>query len=186
MVVHGIPGAYRVAEGDLITIDVGVTLDGSIADSALHVRRRRDRRATASGCSTSARTRSRPGSRRRGPATAIGDISHAVQHGRRGARASRSSAASSATVSAATTTRTRTSRTSAQPGPRAAALGGDDDRDRADDHRRRARGLRARRRLVDLDRGRLARGPLRAHRRDHRRRAADPDARAGVENVLLR
>jgi methionyl aminopeptidase len=34
MVVHGIPGAHRVAEGDLITIDVGVTLDGYIADSA--------------------------------------------------------------------------------------------------------------------------------------------------------
>ena len=34
MVVHGIPGAYAVAEGDLITIDVGVTLDGYIADSA--------------------------------------------------------------------------------------------------------------------------------------------------------
>jgi methionyl aminopeptidase len=34
MVVHGIPGRYVVAEGDLITIDVGVTLDGFIADSA--------------------------------------------------------------------------------------------------------------------------------------------------------
>jgi len=34
MVVHGIPGAYEVAEGDLITIDVGVTLGGYIADSA--------------------------------------------------------------------------------------------------------------------------------------------------------
>ncbi|MBA2461173.1 MAG: type I methionyl aminopeptidase [Actinobacteria bacterium] len=34
MVVHGIPGAYVVADGDLVTIDVGVTLDGFIADSA--------------------------------------------------------------------------------------------------------------------------------------------------------
>jgi methionyl aminopeptidase len=34
MVVHGIPGNYVVADGDLITIDVGVTLDGYIADSA--------------------------------------------------------------------------------------------------------------------------------------------------------
>ncbi len=34
MVVHGIPGQYQVAEGDLVTIDVGVTLDGYIADSA--------------------------------------------------------------------------------------------------------------------------------------------------------
>ena len=34
VVVHGIPGAYEVAEGDLVTIDVGITLDGYIADSA--------------------------------------------------------------------------------------------------------------------------------------------------------
>ena len=35
MVVHGIPGAYRVAEGDVLSIDVGVTLDGYVADSAI-------------------------------------------------------------------------------------------------------------------------------------------------------
>jgi methionyl aminopeptidase len=34
VVVHGIPGAYVVEEGDLVTVDVGVTLDGYIADSA--------------------------------------------------------------------------------------------------------------------------------------------------------
>ena len=34
MVVHGIPGAHVVGNGDLITIDVGATLDGYIADSA--------------------------------------------------------------------------------------------------------------------------------------------------------
>jgi methionyl aminopeptidase len=34
MVVHGIPGDYGVRDGDLITIDVGVTLDGYITDSA--------------------------------------------------------------------------------------------------------------------------------------------------------
>ena len=34
IVVHGIPGPYPVAEGDVITIDVGVTLDAYIADSA--------------------------------------------------------------------------------------------------------------------------------------------------------
>ncbi len=34
MVVHGIPGPYRLAEGDILSIDVGVTLDGFIADSA--------------------------------------------------------------------------------------------------------------------------------------------------------
>ena len=34
VVVHGIPDAFVVSEGDLVTIDVGVTLDGYIADSA--------------------------------------------------------------------------------------------------------------------------------------------------------
>jgi methionyl aminopeptidase len=34
MVVHGIPGTYRVEEGDLLSVDVGVTLDGFVADSA--------------------------------------------------------------------------------------------------------------------------------------------------------
>jgi methionyl aminopeptidase len=34
MVVHGIPGDYRVEEGDLLSVDVGVTLDGFVADSA--------------------------------------------------------------------------------------------------------------------------------------------------------
>jgi methionyl aminopeptidase len=34
MVVHGIPGEHRVEEGDLISVDVGITLDGLVADSA--------------------------------------------------------------------------------------------------------------------------------------------------------
>ena len=34
MVVHGIPGDYRLAEGDVLSADVGVTLGGFVADSA--------------------------------------------------------------------------------------------------------------------------------------------------------
>jgi methionyl aminopeptidase len=34
MVVHGIPGRYRLGSGDVISIDVGVTLDGWVADAA--------------------------------------------------------------------------------------------------------------------------------------------------------
>ena len=34
MIVHGIPTDYRAAEGDIISIDLGVTLDGMVADSA--------------------------------------------------------------------------------------------------------------------------------------------------------
>jgi methionyl aminopeptidase len=34
VVVHGIPGDYALAEGDILSVDVGVTLDGFVADSA--------------------------------------------------------------------------------------------------------------------------------------------------------
>jgi methionyl aminopeptidase len=34
MIVHGIPGPYRLERGDIISIDVGVTLDGWVADAA--------------------------------------------------------------------------------------------------------------------------------------------------------
>src|SRR5215210_4620837 len=34
MVVHGIPGLYRLERGDIISIDVGVVLDGWVADAA--------------------------------------------------------------------------------------------------------------------------------------------------------
>jgi methionyl aminopeptidase len=34
MIVHGIPGRYRLADGDIISIDVGVTLAGWVADAA--------------------------------------------------------------------------------------------------------------------------------------------------------
>jgi len=35
MVVHGIPNGYRAHEGDLVSVDLGVTLDGLVADSAV-------------------------------------------------------------------------------------------------------------------------------------------------------
>src|SRR5438876_1556543 len=34
MIVHGIPGPYRLERGDIVSIDVGVTLDGWVADAA--------------------------------------------------------------------------------------------------------------------------------------------------------
>jgi len=35
MVVHGIPGKVRLGEGDILGVDVGVTLEGYIADAAM-------------------------------------------------------------------------------------------------------------------------------------------------------
>ncbi len=37
MVVHGIPGAYALKRGDVISLDVGVTKDGWVADAATTV-----------------------------------------------------------------------------------------------------------------------------------------------------
>jgi len=78
VVVHGIPGAYEIAEGDAVTIDVGVTLDGYIADSAYtfgvgeidpETQRLLDvaQEALAAGIAAA-----RSGNR-------VGDVSHAVQ-----------------------------------------------------------------------------------------------------------
>ncbi len=78
VVVHGIPGAYVVGDGDLVTIDVGATLDGAIADSAytfgvgeidLEAQRLLDTCQEALGAGIAAAL---VGNR-------IGDISHAVQ-----------------------------------------------------------------------------------------------------------
>lgn len=34
MIVHGIPGRYRLERGDILAVDIGVTLDGWVADAA--------------------------------------------------------------------------------------------------------------------------------------------------------
>ena len=139
MIVHGIPGPYALERGDVISLDVGVTLDGWVADAArtfsvgppgalaqklLDGTSASLLRASSSASSATAwatsRTRSRPTPRRAG---------------------SRSCARWSATASGAACTRIRRSPTSASPA-RARLLEGDGARDRADDHRRRARRAR--------------------------------------------
>src|SRR5437868_9782943 len=37
MVVHGIPGGYKLSRGDILSIDAGVILDGWVADAAITV-----------------------------------------------------------------------------------------------------------------------------------------------------
>jgi methionyl aminopeptidase len=78
MVVHGIPGRYALEEGDLLSVDVGVTLDGYVADSAttLPIGRVGERaHELIDVCEASldaAIAQCRAGNR-------LGDISHAVQ-----------------------------------------------------------------------------------------------------------
>ena len=78
MVVHGIPGAFKLSRGDILSIDVGVILDGWVADAAITVpigqvspvaRRLLE---TTKAALFDAVEQCRPGNR-------LGDVSHAVQ-----------------------------------------------------------------------------------------------------------
>ncbi len=78
MVVHGIPGPYRLERGDILSVDVGVILDGWVADAArtfpvgpVSPVARRLLTATR-GSLMAAVEVCRPGRR-------LGDVSHAVQ-----------------------------------------------------------------------------------------------------------
>lgn len=78
MVVHGIPGPYRLERGDILSVDVGVVLDGWVADAARTFpvgpisAVARQLLETTEAALLEAVPQCRPGNR-------IGDISHAVQ-----------------------------------------------------------------------------------------------------------
>jgi methionyl aminopeptidase len=78
MVVHGIPGPFKLSRGDILSVDVGVVLDGWVADAAITVpigqispvaRRLLD---TTKAALFDAAEQCRSGNR-------LGDVSHAVQ-----------------------------------------------------------------------------------------------------------
>jgi methionyl aminopeptidase len=78
MVVHGIPGPYELKRGDILSIDIGVVLDGWVADAAIthpigNVTPIAGRLlATTRAALFDAVEQSRPGNR-------LGDVSYAVQ-----------------------------------------------------------------------------------------------------------
>jgi methionyl aminopeptidase len=78
MVVHGIPGSYELARGDLISLDVGVEYEGWVADAAVTIGLRpvskvgsKLLKATRESLEAAVE-HCRPGNR-------LGDVSHAVQ-----------------------------------------------------------------------------------------------------------
>ena len=78
MVVHGIPGSYALGRGDIISVDIGVVLDGWVADGAVTFPvgpitpvARKLLEVTRSSL-MDAVEQCRPGRR-------LGDVSHAVQ-----------------------------------------------------------------------------------------------------------
>jgi methionyl aminopeptidase len=78
MVVHGIPGDYRLERGDILSIDIGVELDGWVADAAVTLPIgnvspvAKKLLSSTRGALFAAVEQCRPGNR-------LGDISHAVQ-----------------------------------------------------------------------------------------------------------
>ncbi len=84
MIVHGIPGKYKLKGGDIISIDVGVTLDGWVADAARTFSVEKVGAAEENLLSATAESlhagvaQCRPGNR-------MGDVSNAIQRVAEGA-----------------------------------------------------------------------------------------------------
>jgi methionyl aminopeptidase len=78
MIVHGIPGPYRLKEGDIISLDVGVRYEGFVTDSAITVAvgevptETTRLLETTRRCLEAATEQARPGDH-------LGDIGHAIQ-----------------------------------------------------------------------------------------------------------
>ena len=175
MVVHGIPSGRTLDDGDILSVDVGVSLDGFVADSAFtfpvgEVSVEAERLLDACQAALAAGiAQCRPGNR-------LSDVSHAIQ-------TTTEEAGFSVVRSLVGHGIGRSMHEDPQipnygapgRGPELASgmtfaiepminAGG-------------AGHLPARRRLVDLDRRRGALGPFRAHGRDHRGGPAHPDNR---------
>jgi methionyl aminopeptidase len=78
MVVHGIPNGYSAKEGDLISVDLGVTLDGLVADSAVTLPVG-DISAVAQRLLAVCQDALAAGIEQARPGNRLSDISHAVQ-----------------------------------------------------------------------------------------------------------
>ena len=69
MIVHGIPGDYRLEEGDILSIDCGAIVEGYHGDAAYTMRRSARSRPRRPGSSRSPSEACGPGSSSSGPAT---------------------------------------------------------------------------------------------------------------------
>lgn len=78
MVVHGIPGGYALAEGDVLSVDVGVTLNGFVGDGA-YTFPVGETDPAARGLLEACRAALAAGVERARAGNRLSDISHAVQ-----------------------------------------------------------------------------------------------------------
>ena len=79
MVVHGIPGAYELKRGDIISLDVGVTKDGWVADAAITVPVGADQPGAPAAARRDQGGAASPGPTQARPGNHLGDVSAAVQ-----------------------------------------------------------------------------------------------------------
>jgi methionyl aminopeptidase len=79
MVVHGIPGPYELQKGDILSIDVGVTYEGWVADAAITVPVG-DAPPEAEPLLTTTKAALFDGIDQARPGNHLSDISHAVQN----------------------------------------------------------------------------------------------------------
>ena len=84
MIVHGIPGPYRLKRSDIISIDVGVTLDGWVADAA-RTFPVGEVDETAENLLSATAGALRAGAEQCQPGKRVGDISSAIQQAAEGA-----------------------------------------------------------------------------------------------------
>jgi methionyl aminopeptidase len=78
MIVHGIPGPYRLKEGDIISLDVGVRYEGFVTDSATTVAVGEVPLETTRLLETTRRALEAATEQAR-PGNHLGDIGHAIQ-----------------------------------------------------------------------------------------------------------
>ena len=78
MVVHGIPGPYELTRGDILSIDVGVTKDGWVADAAVTVPIG-DVPEAATKLMATTEAALHAGVEQARPGNHLGDVSHAIQ-----------------------------------------------------------------------------------------------------------
>jgi methionyl aminopeptidase len=78
MVVHGIPGDYELRRGDIVSLDVGVTKDGWVADAAITVPVG-EVDGAARRLLTATEAALHEGVERARPGNHLGDVSHAIQ-----------------------------------------------------------------------------------------------------------
>jgi methionyl aminopeptidase len=84
MVVHGIPGRYRLRRGEVLSVDIGVTLDGWVADAA-RTFPVGEVDAVSRNLLSATRQALFAGVEQCRPGNRVGDISHAIQQVAEGA-----------------------------------------------------------------------------------------------------